>query len=107
MKHTAEQLVIGKAVTDKNFHDALISVENVAAYMGKAYLIDKFQESDPHTFPEKSAEIFRIQRDNGSGILQSDRFHVMRIYIIGYRDEPGAFRIAEASAAIGFRKLIA
>ena len=56
MKHTAEQLIVGKAMTGKNLRDALIGVENIAADMGKAHLIDKFQESDPHTFSEKSAE---------------------------------------------------
>ena len=50
MKHTAEQLIVGKAMTGKNLHDALIGVENIAADMGKAHLIDKFQEGDPHAF---------------------------------------------------------
>ena len=107
MKHTAEQLIIGKAMTSKNLHDALIGVENIAADMGKAHLVDKLQEGDPHTFFEKAAEIFRIQCNDSGGLLQGNGFGVVCIDVVGHRNEPGAFRIAEAAAAVCFRKLIA
>lgn len=53
MKHAAEQLIIGKAMTGKNLRDALIGVENIAADMGKAHLVDELQEGDPHAFLKK------------------------------------------------------
>lgn len=106
MKHAAEQLVIGKAVTGENLGNAPVGVKNIAADVGKSYLIDKTQESDSHALLEEPAEIFRIQRHDSSGILQSDGFRIMRVYIVGHSDETGAFRLAETAAAVGFRKLI-
>ena len=107
MKHTAEQLIIGKAMTGKNFRDALIGVENIAADMGKAHLVDKLQEGDPHTFFEKAAEIFRIQCNDSGGLLQGNRLSVVRIYIVGHSNEACAFRIAETAILFRLGKLVA
>ena len=107
MKHTAEQLIVGKAMTGKNLRDALIGVENIAADMGKAHLVDELQEGDPHAFFEKAAEIFRIQCNDSGGLLQGNGFGVVCIDVVGHSNEACAFRIVEMAVLFRLRKLIA
>lgn len=106
MEHFPEQLIIGKSVPGEQFSYACIGAEDIFANVGKPYLVNEFQKGDSHIFFEKTAEIFRIQRDERGSVTKAYAFVIMGIHIIHNRDQTGAFFVRHGTGlhAIGSLK---